>query len=245
MDSYQANAGLVEFKRPTFTRLQKLLANAGRISVLRCLEYERLAELNLTGRVLDFGGGSKTNYADQVAGWGRSIGSFEYQSANIDPRTEPTYLLQPGAPLPCEAECFDTVLSFNTFEHIYDVTSVLRDLHRVTKQGGQIIYIVPFIFRVHGHPSDYSRHTPAYWQQKLAEAGFTLTKIEALHWGPFSVASTVTGLPGPFKRTRLRLSIIMDFLLSLRRRKSNQIEFEQDHSVVNCPLGYFVTAIRT
>lgn len=244
MGTNRVDAGMVEFKRPTLSRLRKLLANAGRISVLRCLEYERLTELKLTGRVLDFGGGSKTNYADQVAGWGNSVGGFEYQSANIDPRTEPTYLLQPGAPLPCETESFDTVLSFNTFEHIYDVTTVLHDIHRVMKKGGQIMYIVPFIFRVHGHPSDFSRHTPAYWQQKLAETGFTVTNIEVLHWGPFSVASTVAGLPGPFKKTRLRLSLILDFLLSLRHRNDGRVKFEQDHALVNSPMGYFVTATR-
>ncbi len=245
MSGSHIDSGLVAFERPTFRRLINILQRAGKISVLRCLEYDRLAQLQLEGRVLDFGGGSKTNYSQYVAGWSKAGRSFLYESANIDSGTEPTFLLEPGAPIPCEDARYDTVLSFNTFEHIYDVTEVLHELHRVTKQNGDLIFIAPFIFRVHGHPSDFSRHTPAYWRNKLVETGFEPVGVEALHWGPFSVAATVAGLPGPFKKTRLRIALIKDFLLSsLKARKGSRTHFKQDDSAVNCPLSYFILAKR-
>lgn len=245
MNGSHNESGLVTFNRPTFQRLLSIVRRSGKISVLRCLEYERLEQLELEGRVLDFGGGTKTNYSEQVAKWSKVGAAFIYESANIDPRTKPTFLLEPGAPLPCEEARYDTVLSFNTFEHIYDVTAVLHELNRVTKSGGNLIFIVPFIFRVHGHPSDFSRHTPAYWSEKLKETGFDPVGIEALHWGPFSVASTVTGLPGPFKKTRLRIALFKDFALSfLKSRMEAKTNFKQDHAAVNCPLGYFIAARR-
>jgi SAM-dependent methyltransferase len=235
----------VTFKPPTFPRLLTMLRQSARISVLRCLEYERLAGLELQGFVLDFGGGNVTNYREQLSNWTKQGTFFRYESANIDPQTEPTFLLEPNAPIPCEDNRYDAALSLNTFEHIYDVTPVLRDLNRVLKEGGKLVFIVPFIFRVHGHPSDFSRHTPAFWRQKLAETGFEINEVEALHWGPFSAACTVTGIPGPFKKTRLRVAIFKDFILSLMKRSvSKPGRFRQDHPIVNCPLGYLVTATK-
>ncbi|MBB3353302.1 methyltransferase domain-containing protein [Rhizobium lentis] len=245
MREFQDGSGLVGFDIPTFRRLLHMLKRAGTISTLRCLEYERLKFLGLEGLVLDFGGGSRTNYSQHVKEWIKPGAPFEYESANIDPSTEPTYLVEPDGPLPCADHRYDAVVSFNTFEHVYQGKETLIKLQRVLKKSGRLHFIVPFIFRVHGHPSDYIRGTPAYWQTLLDECGFTLISTTALLWGPYSTACSVTGLPGPFKRTRTRIALTIDYLLARWKfRKDGEAKFNQDHPAVRCALGYLISARR-
>ena len=149
-------------RRPTMARFRALFGSNPSHSVLRSLEYERLAELQLSGRVLDFGGGTRTNYSKQLSSWGRKPHSYEYESANIDPATSPTYLVQPGESLPVPDGSYDAVLSLNTLEHVYEHQLALKEFQRVLKVGGRLVIVVPFIFRVHGHPDDYTRGTPSY-----------------------------------------------------------------------------------
>lgn len=230
---------------PSWARYRRLVRNSADRSVLRCLEYERLADLKLTGLVLDFGGGNRTNYSSIAAGWGDPERGYHYQSANIDPGTDPTYLIKPGEPLPVAAQSIDTVLSFNTLEHIYDLSTVLPDLHRVLKPQGCLILIVPFIFRVHGHPDDYLRGTPSFWSRRLQENGFTDIRIEALRWGPFSTAQSVSGTPGPLKSLRRHIALLLDVVYAaLRGLGGRQQTTAQDDPACATALGYFIEAVR-
>ncbi|WEA60688.1 methyltransferase domain-containing protein [Rhizobium sp. BJ04] len=245
MYDLEDRSGLVRFQMPTFERLLHMLKSAGTISTLRCLEYERLKFLGLEGLVLDFGGGTRTNYSHHVKEWAKRGAPFEYESANIDPHTEPTYLIEPNGPLPCADQRYDAVVSFNTFEHVYHGKETLQKIQRVLKKNGHLHFIVPFIFRVHGHPSDYIRGTPAYWQTLLEECGFTLTSTTALLWGPYSTACSVTGLPGPFKRMRVRIALTLDYVLARWKfRNGAEAEFKQDHPAVRCAIGYLISAKR-
>lgn len=238
----------VTFHTPSFSRFRQVFLNGehGRISVLRHLEYERLANLNLSGRVLDYGGGSRTNYSKMIDGWTRPGTGFVYESVNIDPDTQPTFLIKPGDAIPVEAGVYDSVLALNTFEHIYDLAQTLDDVWRVLKPGGSLIIIVPFIFRVHGHPNDFSRHTPSYWTRKLNETGFGSVEIECLSWGPFSTGHVTSGSPGPLKGLRRNLSLMLDVMyFALREGQDRSKVVEQDHPLANTPLGYFIRATRS
>lgn len=235
----------VILQRPSWSRYRRLFFDGDDKSLLRCLEYEKLATLGLTGKALDFGGGQRTNYTAQIPKWGDPESGFTYESANIDPKTEPTYLIEPGAPLPIGDESFDHVLSFNTFEHIYDLDGVLREVGRVLKPAGQLVFVAPFMFRVHGHPDDYTRGTASFWVRKLSEHGFQSAEIEALTWGPFSTAQTVSGIPGPFKSLRRHAGLLLDFLYAHRRtRRTTVVAAAQDDPLCASPLAYFVRATR-
>lgn len=233
----------VFFRRPTMARFRALFGSRPRHSVLRSLEYERLAELELSGRVLDFGGGSRTNYSAHVPSWGREPGGYQYESANIDPGTRPTYLIRPDAPLPVSDGSFDAVLSLNTLEHVYELDFALAELHRVLKPGGRLVIVVPFIFRVHGHPDDYTRGTPNFWTRRLSEVGFSDVKVEALAWGPFSTGQSVSGIPGPLKALRSRIALLLDVMYAVwRNGAEGTVSVQQDHRFVSAPLGYFIQA---
>ena len=232
-------------RRPTMARFRSLFGSSFGHSVLRCLEYERLEKLGLSGRVLDFGGGLRTNYSARIGSWGREPGGYQYESANIDAGTKPTYLIRPGTALPVPDSSFDAVLSLNTLEHVYELDFALAQLHRVLKSGGRLVIVVPFIFRVHGHPDDYTRGTPSFWMRRLSEMGFTGVIIEALVWGPFSTGQSVSGIPGPLKGLRSRVALLLDVLHASRRRSADaSITVPQDHQFASAPLAYFIEATK-
>jgi SAM-dependent methyltransferase len=209
------------------------------------LEYERLSRLELTGRILDFGGGSKSNYSEELRFWGDPQQGYVYESANIDPKTDPTYLLHQDGKIPVESEYYDAVISLNTLEHVYGLSDTFDEIRRVLKTGRRLIFIVPFIFRVHGHPDDYMRGTPSFWYKFLITHGFEKIKIEALNWGPFSTALTISGLPGPFKALRRNLALLMDIVYSARQYGQDITSNEQqDSPICSASLGYFVQTLK-
>lgn len=235
----------VVVQTPSFTRYHRLFWNAKGKSILRCLEYERLARLGLTGRVLDFGGGSKSSYFSDIVSWGDIDQGYVYESANIDPKIEPTFLVDEGGKVPVEAHRYDAVISLNTFEHVYDLASIFAEIRRILKPGGRMIFIVPFIFQVHGHPDDYLRGTPSFWVKFLKAQVFGQVEIEIMNWGPFSTALTVSGTPGPFKKLRKNLALLLDvFYFARHHGQGVTLRVQQDAPICSAPVGYFIQAMK-
>lgn len=232
-------------RTPSFARYRHLFLRSKDKSILRCLEYERLSQLGLTGRVLDFGGGSKSNYSKEIVNWGNPEQGYIYESANIDPKIEPTYLINKGGTVPVEADRYDVVISLNTFEHVDNLSRTFDEVSRVLKTGGRLIFIVPFIFRVHGHPNDYFRGTASFWEKFLKVYGFGEIEIETMNWGPFSTALTVSGSPGPFKTQRRNLALLMDVIYFARKHGQDvTLRVKQDSPICTAPIAYFVHAVR-
>lgn len=76
-----------------------------------------------------------------------SVRLKERDSQNIQPAR------YDGAHLPLAEESIDLVLSFEVLEHVPDETAALREIQRVLKLGGEIIFSVPnkgWIFETHG-----------------------------------------------------------------------------------------------
>ncbi len=191
---------------PTFGRWIDLNRRFNGNSTLRMLEYEKLSAEELTGKVLDLGGGGNARYVNLLSE------GIEYVSANIDPEIDPTYLITPGENLPIEDDSIDCCITLNTLEHVYDPKFLLCEIHRVLKPGGKVVISVPWMFRIHGHPDDYSRRTPSWWNQALAEAGFSKGELTPLVWGRYSVAASICGIRGVFKRLRNHILHLRDAL---------------------------------
>ena len=51
---------------PSFSRYWKLFINLSDLSVLRILEYERLEKHNISGKILDYGGGENSRYRSLI-----------------------------------------------------------------------------------------------------------------------------------------------------------------------------------
>lgn len=169
-------------RQPTRKDWQRLRRTNG--SLMRELMNIEIESMNLSGRVLDVGGGDKASYIDLLNA------PNGITSINIDPDIEPTCIGDLAQPLPFAAESFETVISFNTLEHLANDQFALNEMTRVLSPGGSLMALVPFLYRVHGHPNDYHRHTASGWNVMLEAAGIpsSLQRIRPLVWDPMSTA---------------------------------------------------------
>lgn len=216
---------IVSPRRPTSARLAAFADK--QLSTLRALEYEIVHELRLKGRVIDLGGGKRSHYASMLA----IDGTLE--SLNADARMEPTFLHDANTPFPIADATYDAGVSFNTFEHIRRDEHALGEFIRILKAGGKFHIIVPFVYRVHGSPSDYHRHTCHWWEETLVRLGVPAgqSRIEPITWGRLSTAFTT------IEQTRLRflrgLALRLDILLN------------DDLTIVaDYPIGYYVSGTK-
>lgn len=227
---------------PSLPRLFSLLYRINNVSLFRALTYEALESKKVGGFVLDIGGGCKTNYYNLLSRWGIDARSG-YHSINIDKSIVPTFLVEEDGIFPIMSNSYETVTALNTFEHIYNVDLVISEAFRVLKNHGEILIVVPFIFRVHGHPNDYFRGTPAYWHRKLKEFSFTKINVTALSWGNFSTGASISGMPGPMKYSRMALALIFDLIRSKIKHKGRaETNSGQDSPDCSAPLGYMICA---
>ncbi len=238
---------LSSHSKPSLRRLFKLFVNKENLSILRTLEYEEITALaskgHFRGSVLDYGGGKNANYTRLFK---TVMANATYESVNIDKSMEPTYLISENNLLPTLSKKYETVISLNTFEHIYDIESTLREIHRVLKHRGELIAFVPFLYVIHGHPDDFFRGTPSWWGKKLEDIGFVDVAIKPISWGPFSTGLALSGSPGPFKKIRAMLALTWDIAWSAftTLRAANVYKTkDQKESIVN-PLGLLILAIK-
>ena len=80
-------------------------------------------------------------------------------------------------PLPVESGAADAVVSFQVMEHVRKPDFMLKEAHRILKDGGSIIMMVPFQWWVHEAPYDYFRYTPYGLHYLFEEAGFEHIEI--------------------------------------------------------------------
>jgi len=204
-------------------------------SVLRMLQYEHLQQLALAGAVLDMGGGRRAKYLHLLPS------GLTISSVNIDPGIDPTHLVQPGEPLPLPDDSFDAVICLNTLEHIYDAPAVLADLFRVVRPGGAVHVTVPFMFRIHGHPDDYFRATPSWWQETFRRTGFARMTLTPLVWGRRSTRAVVPGLHGAFPRARLHLAMLMDILHARLLLRGDRMTGRRAERICGTSPGWFMS----
>ncbi len=186
-------------RRRTLARWHRLALSQH--SLLRTLEYEAIAGLRLRGLTLDVGGGNKNTYHNLLHIEGR------IETINIDPSVAPTHVLDLNEPLPLSDGTYDNVISLNTFEHILDDRMAISESLRVLRPGGEFHFLVPFLFKVHGAPFDYHRHTAQWWERFLIGLGVRPEElcIEPLVWDARSTAHSLRGLRGGVRRALLLL----------------------------------------
>lgn len=196
-----------------------------RLSYLRALEHELIPTLELKGRMLDFGGGRKAGYVPLLNFNGPS------DSLNIDMRIEPTILHDANTPFPIADATYDTIISFNTLEHVRRDEFALGELVRILKPGGTIHIVVPFLYRVHGSPSDYHRHTAFWWEAALDLLGIPPehSRIEPMMWGRLTSGFSF------LEYTRLRFLRRLPLWFDLAIRGTGDEVY---------PLGYYIKGTK-
>lgn len=105
-----------------------------------------------------------------------------YESADFHKVDKPyavsTYVCD-LAKLPMDDARYDYVVFNQVMEHLPDPAAVLRELHRVLKPGGRMIYTGPLFYEEHETPYDFYRYTQFGVRHLLTQAGFA---IERLDW---------------------------------------------------------------
>ncbi|MDT8856002.1 class I SAM-dependent methyltransferase [Paracoccaceae bacterium Fryx2] len=223
---------------PGWARWRSLYRHHAGLSVLRVLEYEKLAQQPLAGRVLDVGGGRNARYLSQLPA------DITLESVNIDPKIDPTHLITPGAPFPMADDSYDMSICLNTLEHVYDGAAVLAEIFRVLKPGGTVYVTVPFIFRIHAHPDDYFRATPSWWRETFRRAGFSGLTLQPLVWGRQTTAGMITGYRGPFPRGQFHLAHLRDLAYARLTRCGATYSGRRGERICAVAPGWFLTGVK-
>ena len=215
------------------------LARHPESTLIRLLEHEHIPSLGLEGTSLDIGGGAAAEYCGLLPRRGR------IDSVNLDPSMRPTVLADLTEGLPFPAGAYNNVLCFNTLEHVWDDTSLLREAYRVLKPGGRLFLLVPFVYRVHASPDDYHRHTASGWHRMLEAAGFPGPEVEIIPIASGAHACALSlvefGYPREIRRL-LRIAVLV--LPALARSVRNALAGRRRTGVrhEDVPLGYFIRA---
>ena len=82
---------------------------------------------------------------------------------------------------------YDTYIASEVFEHVYEIDSVFKEAHRILRDGGNLIFTVPFFYQVHGpllknsldgqFIQDFNRFTAAKIHLDLTSIGFQRVAI--------------------------------------------------------------------
>jgi SAM-dependent methyltransferase len=129
----------------------------------------------IKGRVLDFGCGSKPYEnlfvkAQSYTGVDIEVSGHQHIDSKVD-------VYYDGKTLPFGDSQFDAVVSFEVFEHVFNLDEILSEVHRVTKDSGLLLFSVPFAWEEHEVPYDYARYTSFAIEHLLSMHGYDVVAI--------------------------------------------------------------------
>ena len=150
-------------------------------SYLRIEEYKMLSKLSVDGDILDIGGSKKSGYHELI------LGQHKIITGNIDPSYGADILFDAQKKWPFDDARFSCVLFINVLEHLFEYNTAISEAYRVLGGGGKVVGVVPFMFNLHGSPSDYFRYTRFALERMFLDAGFKSIEIKELGSGAFGV----------------------------------------------------------
>lgn len=196
---------------------------------------KKLSEINFFGRVLDIGGKRTGRRGSFIPPLSR-VDAWEY--LNIDPSTEPDYL--------CSAEnitainhTYNFVLLAETLEHLENPEKVLVEITRILKSGGYLIMTIPFLYQIHGDPSDFQRWTADKISLEIDKAGLIKKEIEPMGGLIAVISDIIYGACSSYSFYHKIIRVILYLLMPIGlvfdsyNKHSNRIT-----------TGYFVTSVK-
>jgi SAM-dependent methyltransferase len=130
----------------------------------------------LVGKLLDFGCGTKP-YKHLFTNIEEYIG-LDFASDRFKGDTTASDLEYDGKKIPTSNEQFDSVLSTEVFEHLFDINGVLAEIHRVLKPNGVMLFTCPFSYGEHEQPYDFARYTSFALKHILTQNGFEIIEYK-------------------------------------------------------------------
>jgi SAM-dependent methyltransferase len=129
----------------------------------------------LTGRVLNAGAGDR-DIRHLVDGELVNLDIAEglHNGPGID-------IIGPLHDIPVEDGRFDAVLCNAVLEHVRNPAEALAEFHRVTRPGGVLYLVVPFMQPEHLDPTDFQRYTIDGLQELVRVHGFEVVEAGGVH----------------------------------------------------------------
>ncbi|MBR1151579.1 class I SAM-dependent methyltransferase [Bradyrhizobium sp. JYMT SZCCT0428] len=90
--------------------------------------------------------------------------------------------------IPVEGDRFDYVIFIQVMEHVPQPALVLKELFRVLKPGGKLLYTGPLYYEEHLQPYDFYRYTQFGLKFLFSGAGFSVDRLDWLE-GYFGTAA--------------------------------------------------------
>ena len=126
----------------------------------------------LSGRLLDIGCGKKP-YKDM-------LNVDEHIGIEIDDEGRKNHthadVLYDGEVMPFKDKSFDSALSSEVLEHVFNPDTLLKEVNRVMKMNGVFLVTTPFFWEEHGQPYDYARYTSFGLKYILEKNGFEVVE---------------------------------------------------------------------
>lgn len=141
------------------------------LSLLRNLKTVFTTE-HLHGRLLDAGAG-KLPHQHLV-----SKLSHEYVSLDFKPTHPKLDIVADVQHMPMPDSSFDSAICIEVLEHVPDPERALRELWRVLKPEGKLVFSVPHFLYLHNEPYDFYRYTKYGLQELAQRVGFRVIIIK-------------------------------------------------------------------
>jgi SAM-dependent methyltransferase len=147
------------------------VTNPGYLTRNRLLKGIALRAPVMTGRLLDFGCGSKPYRAlfevDEYIG-------LDFENPGHPHLNEQIDVFYDGKRIPFSDASFDCVFSSEVFEHVFNLPQVLDEINRVLKPGGLVLATCPFAICEHEVPNDFARYSSYGLRYLLKEHGLEM-----------------------------------------------------------------------
>jgi SAM-dependent methyltransferase len=134
-------------------------------------QIEALAS-RITGRTLDVGCGNKPYERLFNA---TSYAGLEIDSADNRKNKKADYFYD-GNQFPFGDGEFDSLVTFQVFEHVFTPDSFLNEVNRVLKADGVLLVTVPFVWDEHEQPHDFARYSSFGLGSLLKRHGFEIVE---------------------------------------------------------------------
>jgi SAM-dependent methyltransferase len=217
-------------------RLIKIIAETWRNKsigrTLMNLEVQKHVELS--GVVLDLGGGSNPSYWRFID---KRDSMVKVIKIDIVSEYSPHIIASLEKELPIKSNSVDCVLLFNVLEHIYAHHRLVKEIHRVLKNYGEFYCTVPLMWHIHADPYDYYRYTKNALENILTESGFKDFKIVA-YGGLFLVIANLMNLV-----LRIRILKVMTSLSCLLLNTILTKVVGKNRNEERYVLGYFISGV--
>lgn len=120
------------------------------------------------GKILDVGCGTKPYqmYFDVK----------EYIGLEIEGKKKNADRYYDGKIIPFANESFDSVITSQVLEHVFNPDGFLLEINRVLKPGGVLLLTVPFVWDEHEQPFDYARYSSFGLCHLLENHGFEISE---------------------------------------------------------------------